>query len=104
MARVKILILLLFAEFVCACSQLEPFVDRRREAGKTGNELYVGASKKDAPVVCYNGFKTDFSTVQKMADDECIKYDTGTAASLDEEEKFSCRILTPTKAKFQCVR
>lgn len=104
MSRVKfsVLCVLLFA--VSACSLTEPFVDRRREAGRPKDNLYVGSSQPDAPVVCYNGWRTSFEEVQKMADAECVKHDTGIAAKLDEEEMLSCRILTPTKAKFQCVR
>lgn len=104
MSRVKMAVLSLLLLQAGACSLTEPFVDRRREAGKTGAELYVGSSKADAPVVCYNGWATDFETVQKMADAECVKQGTGSAASLDGEERFSCRIMTPSKAKFQCVR
>lgn len=104
MSRGKMAVLTLLLLQTAACSLTEPFVDRRREAGKSGEELYVGSSKTDAPVVCYNGWVTEFEMVQKMADEECVKYGTGTAASLDVEEKFVCRIMTPTKAKFQCVR
>ena len=104
MSRVKIIVLWLVLAAVEACSLTEPFVDRRREAGRPRDSLYVGSSKPDAPVVCYNGWKTDFSKVQKMADEECIKHDTGIAAKLEDEEIFACRIMTPTKAKFQCVR
>lgn len=104
LSRVKMVGPALLLLLAGACSLTEPFVDRRREAGKTGAELYVGSSKADAPVVCYNGWKTKFEDVQKMADEECIKYGTGTSASLDAEEHFTCRVMTPTKAKFQCVR
>ena len=104
LSSLKIFSAVLLLLLVAACSLSEPFVDRRREAGKKGDELYVGTSKTDAPVICYNGWVTDFSAVQKMADDECVKNNTGTAAVLDNEERFSCRIMTPTYAKFQCVR
>ena len=90
--------------FVTACSQVEPFVDSRREAGQTGPRLYVGSSQKDAPAVCYNGLWTDAEEVQKLADDVCVKNGTGTKAVFDRKEKFSCRILTPQKSFFKCVR
>ena len=89
---------------VTACSLTDAFVDRRREAGRTGNALYVGSSKTDAPVVCYNKLTTDFAKVQQMADEECVRHNTGVRAEFDEEDVFSCRILTPAKAKFHCVR
>lgn len=104
LSRVKFSVLWVLLFVATACSLTEPFVDRRREAGRPKDDLYVGSSTTEAPVVCYNGWKTSFEEVQKMADAECVKYDTGIAAKLDEEEHFSCRIMTPTKAKFQCVR
>ena len=104
MSRVNFIGLWLLLFIVGACSLTDPFVDRRREAGRPKDNLYVGSSKPDAPVICYNGLRTSFDEVQKMADEECVKHDTGTAARLDDEEVFACRIMTPTKAKFQCVR
>ncbi|MBQ8785875.1 MAG: hypothetical protein IJZ59_07555 [Alphaproteobacteria bacterium] len=104
MSRKKMAQAVLLVLLISACSVTQPFVDRRREAGKTGSELYVGTSKTDAPVICYNGWVTDFEEVQKMANDECIKHNTGTSASFETEENFSCRLFTPTYAKFQCVR
>ena len=104
LSRKKMAQAVLLVLFLGACSLTQPFVDRRREAGMTGAGLYVGASKTDAPVVCYNGWVTDFEEVQKMADDECVKHNTGTSASLENEDRFSCRLFTPTYAKFQCVR
>ena len=104
MSRIKFIGLWLILITVSACSFLDPFVDRRREAGRPKDNLYVGSSKPDAPVICYNGWRTDFSEVQKMADDECIKHNTGVAARFEEKEMFACRILIPTKAKFECIR
>lgn len=104
LSRKKMAQAVLLVLFLGACSLTQPFVDRRREAGMTGSGLYVGASKTDAPVVCYNGWVTDFEEVQKMADEECVKHNTGTSASLENEDRFSCRLFTPTYAKFQCVR
>jgi len=104
LSRVKMVVLCMLLFALGACSLTEPFVDRRREAGRPKDNLYVGSSKPDAPVVCYNGLITKFDEVQKMADAECVKHDTGISARLDDEEIFACRIMTPTKAKFQCVR
>lgn len=104
MSRVKMVLMLFLLLAVSACSMTEPFVNRRREAGKSGAELYVGSSKPEAPVVCYNSWVSGFEKVQKMADDECVKHSTGTSALLEKDEGFSCRILTPRSAKFQCVR
>ena len=103
MSRKKIVLFLLLV-LVTACSQVEPYVDSRREAGQTGPRLYVGSSKKNAPVVCYNGLWTDFEQVQKLADEECVKRGTGTKAVFERKEIFSCKILTPQKSFFKCVR
>ena len=55
MSRVKLLNIVLLCLALNACSLLDPFIDRRREAGaKDEAHLYVGASKPDAPAICYN--------------------------------------------------
>ena len=89
---------------VSACSQVEPYADSRREAGRPKENLYIGSSKKNAPAVCYNGLWTDFEEVQKKADEVCVKNETGTKAVFDRKEYFSCSLITPSKAFFKCVR
>ena len=43
-----------------SCSLLEPFVDRRRNAGVENIEnLYVGRSTPSEPAICYNGLLSD---------------------------------------------
>ena len=66
LSRAKLLNLILLCLVLNGCSLLDPFVDRRREAGaKDEAHLYVGASKPDAPAICYNKWTTDFETLQK---------------------------------------
>lgn len=66
MSRVKLLNIVLLCLALNACSLLDPFIDRRREAGaKDEAHLYVGASRPDAPAICYNKWTTDFETLQK---------------------------------------
>ena len=88
--------------FVSSCSQVEPFVDSRREAGRPRETLYVGSSTKNAPTVCYNALWTNFEEVQKIADDVCVKNKTGTKAIFVSKEYFSCALVTPVKAIFKC--
>lgn len=103
LSRVKFLIIGLMLIFISGCSLFQPFVDRRRNAGQTGDLLYVGRSKPAAPVVCYNSWVSEFEQIQKMADEECIKQKTGTRAEFVSEDKFSCRLLTPIYSNFQCI-
>lgn len=66
LSRVKLLNIVLLCLALNACSLLDPFIDRRREAGaKDEAHLYVGASRPDAPAICYNKWTTDFETLQK---------------------------------------
>lgn len=104
MSRIKLPVCLLLLLATAACSWTEPFVDRRREAGAKGDRLYVGRSKPEAPVICYNGWKTEFDELQKMADAECVKHKTGDYAEPEEQELFTCRLLTPSTWKFRCVK
>lgn len=88
-----------------SCSLLDPFVDRRRNAGERDmTKLYVGASKPDAPAICYNILTTDYEEVKKMADEECIKHKTGTHAVPVKQTQFTCRLFLPTHIYFKCVK
>ena len=88
-----------------ACSLVEPFVDRRREAGaKDEAHLYVGASKPNAPAICYNKIYTDYAEVKALADAECVKYGTGTHAVPVKETVLTCRLLVPNHYYFRCEK
>lgn len=103
MSRLKIVNLLILVLVVNACAWMEPFVDRRREAGaKTPETLYVGASKPDAPAVCYNNMRTPYKDVKKLADEECQKQKTGSFATPVKQTSFTCRLLTPNHYYFKC--
>jgi len=105
LSRTKFVFLLLLCFCVCSCSIYKPFVDRRRNAGVFDKEkLYIGQSKDSAPAICYNGLWTDYSELQKMADEECQKNGTGTKAVFDYETRFTCRMLLPTHIYFKCER
>lgn len=65
MARANFTYLAVMAFLLSACSVLEPFVDRKRNAGAPPTQLYVGRSRKDAPSICYNILTTDYKTVKK---------------------------------------
>ena len=97
-------IILTLVLFISGCSLVEPFVDRRREAGAENLELlYVGESKPERPVICYNILTTDYPTVKNMADMECKKYGTGTEAKPYKQTAFTCRLLVPSRIYFKCI-
>lgn len=97
--------MLLLTAMLCSCSQFRPFVDRRREAGaKTPQSLYVGASKPEAPAVCYNSLWTPYADVKKLADEVCINEKTGTHATPVRQTYFSCRLLVPNHFYFKCEK
>ena len=97
--------LALLVATISACSQLEPFVDRRREAGaKTPETLYVGASKPEAPAVCYNSLYTPYKSVKKVADEECVNQKTGSHAVPVKQTLFTCRLLVPNHYYFKCEK
>ncbi len=90
---------LLCATLFCfSCSQVQPFVDSRREAGLPNK---IGRSTPDYPVICYNGLWSDLDQAQALADLECEK--TGRKALFQDETVFSCKLLTPKAARFMCV-
>ena len=40
--------------------------------------------------------------VQKLADEECLKYKTGDKAVLLQTSSFDCKIFVPSRANFKC--
>ncbi len=77
---------------------LDPFIDRRREAGKME---YVGESTLDKVAICYNSLTTSPKSIKKLANKECAK--TKRVAIFSYQDEFSCSILMPTRAYFNCV-
>jgi len=105
LSRVKFMFLALMCFCVSACSIFKPFVDRRRNAGVSDPRLvYSGASKANAPAICYNGLWTEYSELQAMADEECRKNSVGTKAVFDYETNFTCKLFLPTRIYFKCEK
>lgn len=105
LSRVKTLNILLLIMFLSSCSLLDPFVDRRREAGAPNPEsLYIGRSTPEKPAVCYNIFATNYKTVKKIADEECQKQKTGLYAEPLNQTVFTCRVLVPNHYYFKCIK
>ena len=104
MSSQKLILGALFVFFLSSCGILQPFVDRRRNPGQDTNNLYVGPSKSNAPVICYNPLLTDDETLQQMADDECVKNNTGDKAEFVKKRHFEGRLLLPSHAYYKCLK
>ena len=105
MSSVKFLFLTAICVYLSGCAVLNPFVDRRRNAGVSDPALvYSGESKADAPAICYNGLLTEYSDLQKMADEECKKNGTGSKAVFVKETNFTCKLLLPSHIYFKCEK
>lgn len=99
------LMLLLILANVSACSLVEPFIDRRRNAGTSDiSKLYVGRSTPQKPAVCSNNLWTTPEQIQALADAECVKQGTGTHAVLTDTSYFTCKLLLPTHTYFKCEK
>lgn len=102
MSSIKIILLLFF---VSACSLVEPFVDRRRNAGEADlSKLYVGRSTLSEPAVCSNDLWTSQDQIQALADEVCLKNGTGTHAVQTHKTHFTCKFLLPTHTYFKCEK
>ena len=88
-----------FAFFLSACGQFSPFVDSRREAGQIEP---VGQSTLDKVAVCYNPIWSDDADVSELARLECAK--TGRQAIYQETSWFSCRLVNPSTAFYDCKK
>lgn len=86
---------------VCSCAELTPFEDRRREPGT--DYIYVGASKPNAPAICYNPLLHNEENIKAQADEICQKNDSNTKAELVNTDYFTCRLLIPARAYYKCV-
>ena len=103
MSSMKIVNLAMLVCLLAACSQFGPFVDRRREAGGLADgALYVGKSTPERPAVCYNKLYTSYEKVKKLADEECVRNNTGSYATPVKETVFTCRLLIPNHYYFEC--
>ena len=95
----KNLILLSLLILVSACSQLEPFVDTRREAGK---ETPIGQSTPNRIAVCYNPIWSSRTEAEELAKVECKK--TNRTATYNETKWFSGYLVTPATAFYTCKK
>lgn len=87
------------ALFVSACGQFSPFVDAHREAGQV---QLVGQSTPDKVAICYNPIWSDKKKVEELAGEECAK--TKRKAVYDDTKWFSCRLVNPSTAFFDCKK
>lgn len=101
MSTLKFSLLLSLLFCLSACAQFAPFEDRRREPGT--EQVYVGASKPNAPAICYNPLWSDTAKIKEQADELCQKYDKATEAKLVKTDYFTCRLFIPSKAYYKCV-
>ena len=91
--------------FTTSCSLLDPFVDRRRNAGVEDiKNLYVGRSTPTHPAICYNGLIADEKQIQALADAECQKHNTGSKAVKTHTSKFTCKMFLPSHDYFKCIK
>ena len=95
----KKIVTLVLGLFISACGQFSPFIDSHREAGQV--ELR-GQSTPDKVAVCYNPIWSDKKYVEKLANEECNK--TNRKAAYDTTKWFSCCLMNPTTAFYDCKK
>ena len=95
MSRLKIYITGMFMLFLSGCSLFNPYIDRRRNPGVSDvSLLYSGPSRPNQPVICYNPLLTNDDELQKIADEECVKNETGIRDG---------KLLLPNHAHYICT-
>ncbi len=75
----------------------QPYVDTRREAGRSIN---IGPSNEETVAICHAGVTAPPEAV-KLAESECAK--TGRVPHYEERTRFTCALKTPTRSYFRCV-
>ncbi len=105
MSSLKFYIACLLLFCMCGCGVFKPFVDRRRNPGVSDtNSLYVGESKPDAPVICYNPLFTNDGELQQIADDVCVTEETGDYAEFVNKSYLDGKLLLPVRAYYKCAK
>ena len=89
-------LLLVLTAFLGGCAG-QPYVDVRREAGKS---IMVGPSNEDVVAICHAGRNPPPDAV-KLAESECAK--TGRVPRLETRTRLTCALRTPTRSYFRCV-
>ena len=77
------------------CTVAEPYVDAY--SGVAGGRS-LRRSTPDKVAICFD--ETDMDTLQEMANKECTK--TSRKAVFDKTTPFSCSLITPSTAYFDC--
>lgn len=93
----KIISILFLATCLAACSELGPFIDARREAGKVKT---VGQSQPNRIAVCYNPVWDSDEAVLALATEGCAKQKKKPVFS--EKKYFNCRLVAPNTAFYDC--
>ena len=87
-----------FLLLLSACAQFEPFVDSRREAGRS---LPVGQSTPDRVAICYNPLWSDEQKVEKLSVEACAQ--TKRKPQFDDRNYFKCSLMLPSTIFYKCV-
>lgn len=94
----------MFMLFLSGCSLFNPYIDRRRNPGVSDvSLLYSGPSRPNQPVICYNPLLTNDDELQKIADEECVKNETGIRAVFVKKTYFDGKLLLPNHAHYICT-
>ena len=93
----KIISILLLATYLTACSEVQPFIDSRREAGKVQP---IGQSRPDRIAICYNPIWDSEEELLALATEGCAKQKKKPVFS--EKKYFNCRLVTPNTAFYDC--
>ncbi|MDD3668819.1 MAG: hypothetical protein PHX68_00770 [Alphaproteobacteria bacterium] len=87
--------------FLAACAEVRPFIDTRKEAGQVAP---VGRSTPDRIAVCYNPLWHKQEAARKLADAACVKTNRRAVFDADGTKYFTCRLLTPSVAFYDCIK
>ena len=93
----KIISLFLLTAYLTACSEVGPFIDARREAGKVQT---VGQSRPNRIAVCYNPIWHSDEAVLALATEGCAQQKKQPVFS--DKKYFNCRLTAPNTAFYDC--
>lgn len=88
-------IVLLMCLGLMGCSAVQPYVDTH---SGVADGRALRRSTPDRVAICFD--EADMDTLQQIADTECAK--TSRKAVYDTTVSFSCSLITPSTAYFDC--
>ena len=84
------------------CANMPPYVYNPAEFDRESADFGRDPTDIEEVTICYSRRATTMETVEAMAQGECARFQK--VARFEDDSFLYCPLLTPTSARFECVR